>query len=150
MKSKIASFFNALFIDFRHFKSVSKIEKVVEKMNHSEKILFFASSIILCITSILLLVRVHNSLLVEVPSYGGSFTEGLVGSPRFINPVLAISDTDKDMNSLIYSGLLKISKDGDFQLDLAESYEIKEDGTVYEFIIKDEAFFHDGVALTAD
>jgi len=150
MKSKIASFFNALFIDFRHFKSVSKIEKVVEKMNHSEKILFFASSIILCITSILLLVRVHNSLLVEVPSYGGSFTEGLVGSPRFINPVLAISDTDKDLSSLIYSGLIRQKVDGNFEGDIAESFSVSEDGLVYDFVIKENVYFHDNKPVTAD
>ncbi|PIR40223.1 MAG: hypothetical protein COV33_00960 [Candidatus Zambryskibacteria bacterium CG10_big_fil_rev_8_21_14_0_10_34_34] len=149
-KNKIVSFFYSIFVNFHCLNFIKKIENVVKAMKYSEKIFFFFVSFIFVASSIFMLFKINNSFLVEVPAFGGSFTEGLVGSPRFINPILAISDTDKDMNSLIYSGLLKISKDGDFQLDLAESYEIKEDGTVYEFIIKEEAFFHDGVALTAD
>ena len=147
--SKIASFFNALFVDFRHLNIIAKIEKVVDRMNPSEKIFFFLVSLVCVVSGLVLLIRVHNSFLVAVPSFGGSFTEGVVGSPRFINPVLAISDTDKDLVTLVYSGLLKVGDDG-FVEDLASSYEIKEGGTVYDFVIKDSAYFHDGKKVTAD
>jgi peptide/nickel transport system substrate-binding protein len=149
-KSKIASFFNTLFVNSHHFNFIEKIEKVVEKMNLSEKIFFGLFSLIFVVSGLTLLFRLHNSFLVEIPSFGGSFTEGLIGSPRFINPVLAISDTDKDMSSLIYSGLLKAGENGNFEPDLASSYEIKEGGTVYDFIIKDKIYFHDGKEVTAD
>lgn len=45
--------------------------------------------------------------MVEVPLDGGSITEGIIGTPRFINPVLASSDIDRDLVSLIYSGLMR-------------------------------------------
>lgn len=149
-ESKIASFFNALFVDFRQLGIIGKIERVVEKMNPSEKILFSVISFVAIITGLVLLIQVSNSFLVEVPTFGGSFTEGMVGSPRFINPILALSDTDKDVSALVYSGLLKMNTGSEFVNDLADSYEIKENGQVYEFIIKDSAYFHDGKKVTTD
>ena len=142
-KNKIVSFFSALFVDLRHFNLLTKIEKVVAKMSISEKIFFYIVSFVVVISSLILLFRLNNTFLVEVPSYGGNFTEGLIGSPRFINPILAISDTDKDLSSIIYSGLLKNGENGDYELDLAEHFEVS-DGTVYNFTIKDNAYFHDG------
>jgi peptide/nickel transport system substrate-binding protein len=149
-KSKIASFFYALFVDLRHLKFIGKIEEVVKNMKNPEKIVFYIVSFIFVVSGLTLLFQLNSSLMVEVPAYGGSFTEGLIGSPRFVNPVLAISDTDKDLVSLVYSGLLKVSKDGGFEPDLASSYEVSSNGTVYDFKIKDNAYFHDGKAVTVD
>lgn len=149
-KSKIASFFNSLFVNSHRLSLIEKIEKVVEKMNLSEKIFLGLFSLVFVVSGLTLLFRLNNSFLVEVPSFGGSFTEGLIGNPRFINPVLAVSDTDKDIASLVYSGLLKEGENGGFEPDLASSYEIQEDETVYDFIIKDDAYFHDGSKVTAD
>lgn len=119
-------------------------------MNPMEKMLFFIFSGICAVSAVLLLLSVHNSFLVEVPSFGGSFAEGIVGSPRFINPILAISDTDKDISSILYSGILKTDADGNYVPDLAASYTISPDGTVYDVLIKDNAYFHDGKKVTAD
>lgn len=149
-KSKIASFFNTLFVNLHHLNFIKKIEKVVAKMNLSEKIFFYLISTVVIATGLALLFQANNLFMVEVPAFGGSFTEGVIGSPRFINPVLALSDTDKDLSSLLYSGLLKVSENGGFEPDLAASYSISEDGTVYDFIIKDHISFHDGKEVTAD
>ncbi len=119
-------------------------------MRYSEKMFFFLISLIVIVSGLILVFRINNLFLIEVPSFGGSFTEGLIGSPRFINPILAISDTDKDLSSLIYSGLLKVSDKGGLEPDLASSYEVKEGGAVYDFVIKDNAYFHDGRAVTSD
>jgi len=88
--------------------------------------------------------------MVNVPTYGGKITEGIVGTPRFINPLLAISDADRDLTSLVYSGLLKAKPDGSFVPDLARTYSISPDGLIYTFIIRDDAVFHDGTPVTAD
>lgn len=148
--NKIASFFNAIFVNFRHLSLASKVEKVIEKMNPTEKIIFYLSCFVFGLSGLLLLFSVHNSFLVEVPSFGGEFTEGIIGSPRFINPILAISDTDKDIVSLVYSGLLKSNGNGKYENDLTESYQITDNGTVYHFVIKDNAYFHDNKKLTSD
>jgi peptide/nickel transport system substrate-binding protein len=148
--NKIKSFFNALFVNIHNLGITSKFETLVKKMKYSEKIFFSFVSLVVIISGTVLLFQINNLFLVEVPVFGGSFTEGVIGSPRFINPVIAISDTDKDLSSLIYSGLLKPSANGGLEPDLAQSYEISADKTVYDFVIKDNAYFHDGKKVTAD
>jgi len=90
-----------------------------------------------------------NSTL--VPDYGGSYTEGLVGIPQYINPVLAsYNDVDRDLTSLIFNGLLKINNEGALVPDLAEQYQISPDRKVYTFKLKEDIKWHDGQPLTAD
>ena len=43
-----------------------------------------------------------------VPARGGSIAEGIVGSPRFLNPVYAdANDADRDLVQLLFAGLMK-------------------------------------------
>ncbi|MEA2112396.1 MAG: ABC transporter substrate-binding protein [Patescibacteria group bacterium] len=129
---------------------LSKISNTIKSFSLIEKVVFNTVLIIFIVSSFLVLHKINQSFLVEIPTYGGSVTEGIIGPPRFINPVLATSNTDKDLCSLIYSGLLKADSHGELITDLAESYEISEDGFVYVFKIKDNLFFHDGHPITTE
>lgn len=43
-----------------------------------------------------------------VPTTGGEYTEGLIGAPQYINPLLSqTNDVDSDLVRLLFSGLLK-------------------------------------------
>lgn len=80
---------------------------------------------------------------VIAPVVGGSYTEGLVGSPQFINPLYAsASDVDSDLTSLIYSGLFRWTQENGLQPDLAESYTISEDQKTYTIKLRDNAKWH--------
>jgi len=93
----------------------------------------------------------YNHFTTPIASYGGSFSEGIVGQPRHINPLLAQSnDPDRDLASLIYSGLLKHNENGQLVPDLAKSYEISSDGLNYTFYLKDNIYWHDGEKLSVD
>lgn len=127
-----------------------KITRVVKSFSLTEKTVFYFFAIIFSISALSLLYQVNKMFLVDVPDYGGSLTEGILGSPRFINPILASSDIDKDLTSLIYSGLLKTNSDGHLIPDIAESYKISEDGLTYTFVLRDDVYFHDGQKLTTD
>ncbi len=81
---------------------------------------------------------------------GGRIKEGIVGTPRFVNPVLAFSDTDRDLVNLVYSGLMRKNSDGSLIPDLAEKYEVSPDGKIYTFTLKNDIFFHDGKEVTVD
>ena len=127
-----------------------RIMRVINSFSLTEKVIFYTFVGIFIASGISLLYQVNKSFMVEVPDYGGTLVEGVVGSPRFINPLLATSDTDKDLTSLIYSGLMKVGTDGNLIADLAESYTISDDGLTYDFILKDNVYFHDGTKVTAD
>lgn len=105
---------------------------------------------ILCISTLIILNNINKSFMVNVPLNGGSVAEGIVGSPRFVNPILAFSDTDQDIASLIYSGLMRKKSDGSIIPDLAQKYEISKDGLTYTFILKDDIYFHDNNPVTSN
>lgn len=142
MLDEIKNFFD------KNLSKIKKIPQTIYSLNYTEKLLFSLLLIVFVISTLLLYKEVNEKFLVEIPSYGGSFSEGLVGSPRFVNPVLATSKTDQDLSTLIYSGLIKSSPSGKIIPDLAESYKISEDGLTYTFKLKDGLKFHDGKELT--
>ncbi len=77
--------------------------------------------IVLIIGAFWLAATVSMRFTEEIPAQGGSYAEALIGTPRFINPVLALSDVDRDMVQLVFSGLMRTTNDGVVP-DLAESY----------------------------
>lgn len=82
---------------------------------------------------------------------GGSFAEGVIGQPRWLNPIYAAAnDVDRDLTELIFSGLVKYNEKGEIVPDLAKSYEIKEDGQVFEFYLRENLTWQDGQPLTQD
>ena len=87
---------------------------------------------------------------VPVPAEGGILREGVIGIPRFVNPLLASSDADRDLTALIYTGLLRNDGKGELVPSLADRYEISNDGLTYTFYLKDNLLWQDGKPLTAD
>lgn len=115
-----------------------------------QRMLLYFFTIVLALSAFVLIAQANNLISVQVPASGGSFVEGAVGTPRFVNPLLATSQTDLDLTTLIYSGLVREEKDGTFTPDLAESVEISPDGMTYTFRLKEGLTFHDGDPLTAE
>ncbi len=126
-----------------------KFSFIVKTFSLTEKSLFFLFFAVFVFTGLSILWSVNAHFLIDVPGRGGMLTEGIVGSPRYINPLLAVSDADEDVTSLIYSGLLKVSPEGKLINDLAKEYSISADGLEYTFTLKDNIFFQDGTSVTA-
>ena len=105
-------------------------------------------------TTIVLMLWVNKSYIVPVPTYGGTLIEGVLNTPAHINPLLAGgeigSEADRDISALVYSGLLRAGANGNFVPDLAERYEISDDGLSYTFWLKEDLEWHDGEKITAD
>jgi peptide/nickel transport system substrate-binding protein len=85
----------------------------------------------------------------ESPVSGGIIEEGIIGTPRFVNPALAVTRADLDMSALIYNGLMRINSEGALVPDLAESVTVSDDGRTYNVIIRNNLRFHDDTPLTA-
>jgi len=130
--------------------TLEKLERLPRSLSPAERVAWWLLIGFFVISAFVVAQRVNALALIEVPDRGGSLTEGIVGSPRFINPLLAISDADRDLTALTYSGLLRASPNGGFVPDLALSYEISQDGLTYHFTLRENATFHDGSVVTAD
>ncbi|MBU4224320.1 MAG: hypothetical protein KKC71_00665 [Chloroflexi bacterium] len=107
---------------------------------------------------ILTLVVVGILLLTQQPGLnpnlpqaasGGIYTEGLVGSFGRLNPILDLNNpADRDIDRLLFSALFKFDSRGVPQADLAESWGVTPDGTIYNVTIRAEAVWHDGQPVT--
>lgn len=130
-----------------------RLALALKAFSPAEKRTFWGAAWILFATAFIILAMVNRAFMVEVPAYGGSFTEGVLGTPAHINPLLASgeigSDADRDLVMLIYSGLLRADGEGGMIFDLADRYEISDDGLVYTFKLKKNLTWHDGEKLTA-
>jgi peptide/nickel transport system substrate-binding protein len=78
--------------------------------------LFLALSAITLISACILMLMRYTDV---VPTFGGTVREGIIGTPRFINPVLATTEQDNNLTTLVYAGLTKRNDGEEIVLDLA-------------------------------
>ncbi len=85
------------------------------------------------------------------PATGGVYSEGLVGALGRLNPLLDWNNpADRDVDRLLFSGLIRFDERGMPQPDLAESWGVNAEGTIYNFTIRPNAIWHDGQPVTSD
>jgi len=134
----------------RYIPTKEELLLVLKSFSKKERVVFSVIVFFFVVTFFSFASTLNNLISINVPSFGGKLSEGIIGTPRFVNPVLVLSDADRDLTTLVYSGLMKKEPDGKIIPDLAQSYEISEDGLSYIFNIKENAYFQDGTPVTAD
>jgi len=78
------------------------------------------------------------------------YVEAIIGAPSRINPLYAhLNDTDRDIASLVFSGLTRLGSDGEVLPDLAQSWEISDDNRAVTFHLRQDVFWHTGIAFTS-
>lgn len=122
---------------------------LIEAPLHSDRLLLRVLFFVTIGSLIWLLLALNQNSSAVTPTRGGTITEGIIGTPRFVNPALASTRADQDITSLVYSGLMKISPDGNLENDLADSITVSEDGLTYNVILRKDVSFHDKKPLTA-
>lgn len=94
---------------------------------------------------------VPGGVIQQQPEQGGVYTEALVGSLGRLNPLLDWNNTaDRDVNRLLFSGLVRFDERGMPRADLADAWATTPDGTIYNFTIRPNAVWHDGMPVTSD
>lgn len=106
--------------------------------------------VIVLTTSLLLISRLYFQMTIPVPRVGSSYTEGMIGDPRTINPLYALHDTDRDISRLIFSGLFIYNGNGSIEPDLASGLDISPDEKTYTVTLKKNLQWHDGEPINAD
>jgi peptide/nickel transport system substrate-binding protein len=73
------------------------------------------------------------------------YVEAVVGVPGRVNPLFAYAnESDRDVSSLVFSGLTRLGPDGSPQPDLAERWDVSEDGRVVTFHLRSGVKWHTG------
>jgi len=127
-----------------------RFESSLKRLSSGDRVIAYTLLGLVVVASLAALYTLEQHFLIRVPAYGGSLTEGEVGNPQFVNPLLAISDSDNDLTALTYAGLMGLDASGNLVPVLASGYTVSPDGKTYTFIIRPTAEFSDGTPVTAD
>lgn len=128
----------------------ARFSRAFNAFTKTERRVFGALAVIFVASTLLLLEMVNTAFLVKIPAHRGGLTEAAIGAPKFINPLLATSDTDRDLTALVYSGLMRRDQSGALIPDLAEHYTVSPDGLTYTFTLRPNLVFQDNAPLTAN
>ncbi len=110
--------------------------------------------ITLILVGVLLLSQQPVSQITTIftqPTSGGVYTEAIIGAMSRFNPLLDRNNVaDRDVDRLLFSGLIRFDSRGMPLPDLAEAWGTSQDGTIYNFSIRPNAVWHDGAPVTSD
>jgi ABC-type transport system substrate-binding protein len=81
---------------------------------------------------------------------GGGKLVRLYIDPPTLDPHLTTDATSAQIIIEVFGGLVTIDRDLNIVPDLAEDWEISDDGRVYTFFIRPDATFHNGKSVTAE
>ncbi|MEA3340837.1 MAG: peptide ABC transporter substrate-binding protein [Chloroflexota bacterium] len=102
------------------------------------------------LVGILLAYLAANYTTVLRPGSGGTYVEGIVGRPQYLNPLLSSTQVDRDICALVFSGLTRFNRRGEVEPDLASRWDVSFDGLTYTFYLRRDVYWHDGAPFTAD
>ncbi len=106
------------------------------------------------LVGILLAYLAVNYTTVVRPGQGGTYVEGIAGSPVYLNPLLSgynrPNQVDHDLCALLFRGLTRLNAHGEVEADLAREWQATLDGLTYTFHLRSNAYWHDGKPVTVD
>lgn len=117
----------------------------------SDRIILFVAAVVIVAAALFTGYRWYVNATNAVGIEGGTYKEGIVGEPKFINPLYnQTTDADRDISALVFSGLMRVDSAYQVVPDLAESFEISADKKVYTFKLRQGVKWHDCEPFTAD
>ena len=163
LSAPVRSLFRAL---SRNLTAVFHVAgRIIRALSPTWKTVVGVSLVAFFVTSTLLIAEADERYSVTVPDNKGNITEGVVGAPKIINPVLDTAGTTGDLTTLIFSGLMGRKPEGGYEPILAQSVEMaaehehEEGGTdtatttenvMYRFTLREGLTFHDGSPVTSE
>lgn len=132
-------------LKWKQIKYIPKFLSPIEK-----KVIQIAGLIIIICLGLISYLFIKNNVITK-PATGGSYTEIIVGTPQYINPIYApANEADRDLTKLIFAGLLKYNTEHKLIGDLAKEWFLNEDKKTYTFILRDDVYWPDGKQFTSE
>ena len=115
-------------------------KKLVSVLREGERVTLFLASLLVIVSGAGILSIVAAETTQSVPQAGGSFSEGIVGQPSNINPVIASGAADEALVRLLFSNLII----------LTDKIDPDKSGKIWKVRLKENLRWSDGERLTAD
>jgi peptide/nickel transport system substrate-binding protein len=116
------------------------LKNIYSAFTRRERITFLVAIVAMLGSGIALLGWEFVHSTEAIPAAGGEYTEGSLGQPAYVNPVIASTEIDKSLVRLVFSNIR----------DVAEKIEPAEDGRTWHVRLKEGLVWHDGEKLTSD
>ena len=84
------------------------------------------------------------------PDAGGELVAALSSEPGGLNPAITTSGAVHFASHLFYNGLVDLDDDLEPTPELADSWDVEDDGALYRFHLRDDVTWHDGEPFTAE
>jgi len=85
----------------------------------------------------------------EEPVRGGTLVVAVTSDPGGLNPAITTSGATHTVAELMFNGLVSIDEELQPSGELAESWDVEENGAVYRFTLRDGVTWHDGTPFTS-
>ena len=117
-----------------------KLIQLVKSFSKQERIVFSAALGVFLISGIALSITLFYQKTTPAPIDGGSFTEGIIGQPIAINPlIVGDNEADRDLITLMFASLF----------DLTEKYSSDEAGKIWTIDLKPGLQWSDEEPITS-
>ncbi len=80
---------------------------------------------------------------------GGTLVAAISSDPGGLNPAITTSGGTHTASELMFNGLVELDANGEPQPELAESWEIGDEGATYTFTLREGVTWHDGEPFTS-
>jgi peptide/nickel transport system substrate-binding protein len=82
---------------------------------------------------------------------GGTIIGSTFADAEILNPILSVDTSSSAVNAMMFNGLTQTNpEDGTPMGDLAESWDVSEDGLTVTFYLRQDVTWHDGEPFTAE
>lgn len=82
--------------------------------------------------------------------YGGTYIEGIAGTPNIVNPLFnQFNPVDRDLSALVFNGLTRADERGVIKPDLARNWDVSPDGLIYTFTLRSDITWSDGAPFSS-
>jgi peptide/nickel transport system substrate-binding protein len=85
----------------------------------------------------------------SAPTKGGTLSVAIDSDPGSLNPAITTSGSTHTASELMFNGLVGLTPELEPEAELAESWEVLEDGALYRFDLRDGVTWHDGKPFTS-
>ncbi|MBI2415973.1 MAG: hypothetical protein HYV33_04940 [Candidatus Kerfeldbacteria bacterium] len=135
----------------RRWPTLAQLRYLNNLLSFRERLLVGIATTGFIVSALSLGIVYYYASTTAQPTQGGTYTEGVVGQPQYINPILAqANDVDLDLSRLLFSRLFSRTGNQTLQPDLVSDYSISEDQLTYTFYLRRNVKWHDGEPLTVD
>lgn len=119
---------------------MSSLKKIFASFSSKERLLFVFALVASILAAVSLVWIFFLKVTDVAPARGGELTEGLVGQPQYVNPLLSEMTAGQDLVRLTFANLP----------DLAEKIDSDKDNRTFRVRLKEGLLWSDGQKLTSD